>query len=134
MKKLNYGFKTQMSLLNLRNELNCDDVKQNVIYYKINSCLFSEYPHNEKNNLDGNYSYLEVFEATEKLHNIIFETPNLPLKHTLPIGIKDVLLEVMLDPSNYIEYSKEIELLKCAYDQLKKEGKIGYDNTLTDVN
>ena len=76
---------------------------------------------------DKNYSYLDVFEATEKLHNIIFETPNLPLQHTLPIGIKDVLLEVMLDPTNYIEYTNEIELLKCAYGQLKKESKIGYD-------
>ena len=129
MKKLNYGFKTQMSLLNLRNELNCDDIKQREIYFKINSCLFSDYPLNDQNNFDENYSYLEVFEATEKLHNIIFETPNLPLKRAdfLSFGIKDVLLEVMLNPTNFIEYTNEIELLKCAYDQLKKEGKIGYN-------
>jgi len=37
--------KTQQSLLNLRDELNCDDPKQREIYFKINSCLFSEYPH-----------------------------------------------------------------------------------------
>ena len=82
--------------------------------------------------LNEEYSWLDVFNSTNILFKEIYgdQVQNIPLKHNLPGAIKDVLLECYIDTNKFFaqeEFRKHTFLLLTAYEQLKFEGKIGYD-------
>ena len=82
--------------------------------------------------LNKEYSWLDVFNSADILFKEIYgdQVPNIPLKHNLPVAIKDVLLECYIDTNKFFgqeEFRKHTCLLLTAYEQLKFEGKIGYE-------